>query len=266
MPLSFANVGQSIGGGQIGTYLGLGNYPQHAQQIAQQQAAFVQQMNQQATATLSTGLITGGTVGLVGLSSSTNSTNFYIGNSTFSSYSSPAPDFEAGLDTYAEDLLQRKLDREKQMLLKWQRMALLPKLNFVHLKTPYEVMEMPLHTHEVEGYLLHADKTYVLPDGSTLTIDPHGNYGINDESAKVIYQACRRREFNPYLNASDLLVSFVKEVGAIDGVNQDEVLRLPIEAFINWLVLQAATKDGESIKGLPTVKDALRLCSPVATF
>lgn len=165
----------------------------------------------------------------------------------------------------AEEILERRLARERQMLLKWQRMALLPKLNFVHHFDQHSVMEMPPVVREVEGYLLQSDKTYVLPDGSVLTVDPNGNYGINDESAKVIYQACRRREFNPYLNASDLLVAFVKEVGTIDGVNQDEVLRLPIEAFINWLVLQAATKDGDSIKDLPTVKDALRICSPRAT-
>jgi len=98
---------------------------------------------------------------------------------------------------------------------------------------------------------------YELPDGALLDIDDLGNYKIQDQHAKVIYRANRVREFNRYLNASDLLEAFIDDVGKLDGVDQTQVLRLPIEAFINWLILQAATKDGDPTDHLPSVAAAL---------
>lgn len=105
---------------------------------------------------------------------------------------------------------------------------------------------------------------YLLPDGATLRIAVDGSYAIEDENAKVLYRACRVREFNPYINASDLLEAFITEVGKYDGVNQGDVLALPIEAFINWIILEAAKRDGDPIDDLPTVESALlrRLSSP----
>lgn len=100
---------------------------------------------------------------------------------------------------------------------------------------------------------------YVLPDGASLIIDTLGNYKVLDEHAKVVYRACRIREFNPYINASDLLEAFINEVGALDGVDQGDVLRLPIEAFINWIILQAAKRDGDPLENLPSVESALGL-------
>lgn len=113
------------------------------------------------------------------------------------------------------------------------------------------------------GYALpEAEGAYLMPDGSTLKVDSYGNYQVLDQDAKVTYKANRIREFSPYLNASDLLESFIKEVGRLDGVNQDEILRLPIEAFINWLILQAAIRDGDSLDGLPSVEAALPRLPP----
>lgn len=99
---------------------------------------------------------------------------------------------------------------------------------------------------------------YELPDGASLNIDDAGNYKIEDQNAKVIYRANRVREFNRYLNASDLLEAFIEEVGKLDCVDQTQVLRLPIEAFINWLILQAAQKDGDPTENLPSIEAALR--------
>lgn len=108
------------------------------------------------------------------------------------------------------------------------------------------------------GYALpEQEGDYLMPDGSTLHVDQYGNYKILDQDSKVVYKANRIREFNPYVSAADLVESFIKEVGRIDGVKQTEVLGLPIEAFINWLILQAAKKDGDSIDGLPSVENAL---------
>jgi hypothetical protein len=52
------------------------------------------------------------------------------------------------------------------------------------------------------------------------------------------------REFNPFLNASDQLEAFIKFVGTL-GVRQSEVLSLPIDLFIKWLILEAAKRDDE---------------------
>lgn len=102
-----------------------------------------------------------------------------------------------------------------------------------------------------------ASGEYELPDGAKLVIDSAGNYKILDEEAHVVYLACRIREFNPYINASDLLEAFIEEVGRLDGVDQSDVLGLPIEAFINWIILQAAKRDGDRLDGLPSVETAL---------
>lgn len=85
-----------------------------------------------------------------------------------------------------------------------------------------------------------------LPDGAKLIIDAAGNYRIEDKDAKVTYKANRVREFSPHLNASDLLAQFVRYVGTL-GVTQADVLRLPIELFINWLVIEAAERDQDPV-------------------
>lgn len=82
------------------------------------------------------------------------------------------------------------------------------------------------------------------PDGSCLHLDEHGNFRVCDAEAKVTYRAIRNREFNPCVNASDLLADFVRYVGSV-GVKRSEILQLPIGLFINWLVLEAAERDQE---------------------
>lgn len=97
---------------------------------------------------------------------------------------------------------------------------------------------------------IHANTTYVLPDGAKLVVDDLGNYKIEDKDedkdAKVTYKANRLREFSPHLNASDMLSEFIKFVGSL-GVNSSEFLNMPIELFINWLVIEAAERDGDAV-------------------
>ena len=94
--------------------------------------------------------------------------------------------------------------------------------------------------------LLPEKRSIELPDGARLEVDDQGNYRIEDKDAKVTYRANRMREFSPHLNASDMLAQFVKYVGLL-GVRQKEVLGLPIELFISWLIIEAAERDKDPV-------------------
>lgn len=103
---------------------------------------------------------------------------------------------------------------------------------------------------------LLAGHEYTLPDESILRIDDKGNFRVIDADQKVIYQANRIREFNPYINASDLLEDFIRDLGDL-GVRQGEVLRVPVLAFVHWLIRKAAQKDGDPLEQLPPIQAAL---------
>jgi len=96
-----------------------------------------------------------------------------------------------------------------------------------------------------------------LPDNTKLIMDNLGNYKIVDDDAKVKYEANFNREFNKYVNASELLGEFVRDLGIV-GVTQDKVLRTPIEYFINWLIHRAAEADNDPYakEGVPTLEDS----------
>lgn len=83
-----------------------------------------------------------------------------------------------------------------------------------------------------------------LPDGSVLSVDEQGNYHLDDAAAKIVYHASRMREFNPYVNASDLLARFIEDAGRL-GLRQGEVPTLPLALFVHWLILEAAQADGD---------------------
>lgn len=83
-----------------------------------------------------------------------------------------------------------------------------------------------------------------LPDGAKINIRADGGYTIEDKQAKVVYRANRVREFNRYINASDLLEEFIRFAGA-EGVRQGEFMRLPLKLFVAWLIVRAAEADGE---------------------
>jgi hypothetical protein len=85
-----------------------------------------------------------------------------------------------------------------------------------------------------------------LPDGSVVDVDGHGNFTISDKDAIVTYKGNNVREFNQFINASDLLEAFIGDLGDL-GVKQDQVLNVPIETFINWLIFKAAEQDGDDV-------------------
>lgn len=85
-----------------------------------------------------------------------------------------------------------------------------------------------------------------LPDGTIIKVDDTGNFVINDANSKVVYRGNNIREFNRFLNASDLLEQFIKDMGLV-GVKQDEILNVSIGLFINWLIVRSAEQDGEEV-------------------
>ncbi len=83
-----------------------------------------------------------------------------------------------------------------------------------------------------------------LPDGAFLHVAEDGSYKIEDKNAKITYRANRVREFNRFLNASDLLVKFIEYLNSLH-LKQKEALGLPIDLFIAWLIIEAAKADDE---------------------
>ena len=51
-------------------------------------------------------------------------------------------------------------------------------------------------------------------------------------------------EFNRYINGSDLLEEFIAFAGE-HGARQDDVLELPVELFVKWLIVRACEEDQE---------------------
>lgn len=83
----------------------------------------------------------------------------------------------------------------------------------------------------------------VLPDGTVLRVDSDGSYKLGHGKAKTMYRGAVR-DFNKFLNASDLLEEFIRYVGAL-GLSKDEFMNLPIDLFIAFLIVRAAETDGE---------------------
>jgi hypothetical protein len=87
-----------------------------------------------------------------------------------------------------------------------------------------------------------------LPDGSVVHLDDHGNFRIEDKGAQVVYRAHRNRDFNPFVNAGELIGSFIDDVVRIvPGVRKADIPDLPLQLFVNWLILEAAQRDDDPV-------------------
>jgi len=108
---------------------------------------------------------------------------------------------------------------------------------------------------------------------STSTIDTIGQWPTGDQyiqrltvrpgnaSVEVPDRMPAPREFNRYLNGSDLLEEFIEFLGT-QGVKQCEVMSLPVELFIKWLIIRACEEDDEEPNVvMPTLpsRDARRI-------
>jgi len=98
--------------------------------------------------------------------------------------------------------------------------------------------------HDNGNIQVHNGSILELPDGTIINVDDDGNFEILDANAKITYKANRVREFNKFMNASDLLEAFIEDLGKAN-VKQGEVLNIPIEMFINWIIHKSAEQDGD---------------------
>lgn len=67
-----------------------------------------------------------------------------------------------------------------------------------------------------------------------------------DQADGVRYKKPPAREFNPFVNASDLVADFIKDIGQL-GVPHNKALGVPVELFVNWLIHKAARQDGDEV-------------------
>lgn len=86
-----------------------------------------------------------------------------------------------------------------------------------------------------------------LKDGTHIVIDKDQNLRVRDDDAKVLYKSNRVREFNRFINASDLLEAFIHDMGEL-GATQGNILDTPINVFIHWLIYKAAQQDGDPVE------------------
>lgn len=124
--------------------------------------------------------------------------------------------------------------------------------NPMRVTTYDDSVEMPTDPDNYGGRYVHRDKKgrlilragdkIVLPDDTEIIVDTTGNYLINDKDAKVVYKANRSRDFNRYINASDLLEDFLGYLRSM-GVKRREVMKVDLGVFISWLVIAAAEAD-----------------------
>lgn len=62
--------------------------------------------------------------------------------------------------------------------------------------------------------------------------------------ANMVKRLPAPREFNRFINASDLVSDFIGYLGE-QKVAADDVMGMPLELFIKWLVVKACEQDGE---------------------
>jgi hypothetical protein len=93
--------------------------------------------------------------------------------------------------------------------------------------------------------LLKPNHQYRAQDGSEIEVDGVGNYVVKDEAARITYRASRMRDFNRFVNGSDLVGEFIEALGSL-GANQEQAAGANLEMFIRWLVHKAAEHDKEA--------------------
>lgn len=113
---------------------------------------------------------------------------------------------------------------------------------------------------------IDSEMSIELPDGAIIDVKADGSYQIIDADATVKYKANPLREFNRYINASDLLEEFIDFVADVGQIDKQGFLALPVELFIRWLIIRAAEADGdEAPEDVGALRQQLALPSPQKT-
>jgi hypothetical protein len=97
-----------------------------------------------------------------------------------------------------------------------------------------------------DGNMPLTEGRYKLPDGTLIVVDAKGNTIVQNKAKQVTYRSAER-EFNPFINASDLLAEFIRDLGGL-GVANDKIMRVPLDFYIHWLVVRAALADGDVVQ------------------
>ena len=105
---------------------------------------------------------------------------------------------------------------------------------------------------------LNSKTTFTLPNGVKIKLFPDDHIEIDESDGRQLYKTVPTREFNKYLNGSDLLEEFIAYC-AKQNLTQKEFSELPISLFIYWLIVEAAHVDGDSTEDtLPLLTSAVR--------
>lgn len=112
-----------------------------------------------------------------------------------------------------------------------------------------KVIEIPTHRlyAGMKHYKVQPNTLLTLPDGTMIDVEDEYNYKVHDARTQITREHCSIRAFNRFINASELLEAFIKDMVPV-GLRQDQILKVPIEAFINWLIHRAAEADGDDIE------------------
>jgi hypothetical protein len=109
------------------------------------------------------------------------------------------------------------------------------------------IQNIQLKRVDSDGNMPLTEGRFKLPDGTIIEIDAKGNSKIIDAKKRVTYRASPNLEFNPFINASDLLAEFIRDLGGL-GVPNDKIMRVPLDFYIHWLVVRAALADGDVVQ------------------
>jgi len=174
--------------------------------------------------------------------------SIYISNNTTSTTNST---YSTGTGSTAGWIINTPIDNQPAQALRIAQKQPIRALSFIGMdKLPDEfqckVVEIPAY-RVAQGLNWHDVKPNTLlelPDGTIIDVKDRHNYTIHDANTQISREHCTIRAFNRFINASEMLEGFIKDMAPI-GIRQDQILKVPVEAFINWLIFKAAESDGD---------------------
>lgn len=122
--------------------------------------------------------------------------------------------------------------RKKVINVKGGSSTLYESLAFCHFKD----------IHIPSGH--RSEAVFTLPNGVQIKLHLDDSIEIDESNGTQLYKSSPTRNFNKYLNASDLLEDFVQYC-AEEKMSRKDFSEIPISLFIYWLIVKAAEADGD---------------------